>query len=64
MQSEIMKKQEEAKDIANKLLNLDKRDISTCHLEWLEREIMKILEEKCKLDRENTNYKKSFSSSG
>ena len=60
----MMKKQEEAKDIANKLLNLDKRDISTCHFEWLEREIMKILEEKCRIDRENANYKKSVSKSG
>jgi len=64
MQSEMMGKQEEAKDIANKLLNLDKRDISTCHLEWLEREIMKILEEKCRLDKENAHHKKSVSKSG
>lgn len=57
-----MEGETEAKDIANKLLTLDNVQVSNCHMEWLEREIMKILEEKCKMEQKRQRYVKKSAS--
>lgn len=45
----------EAKSVVDNIFNIEKNEQNNCHYEWLIREVMKVLNEKCKIAEERSN---------
>lgn len=47
----------EAVDVVNNIFKIEKNESNDCHYEWLIREVIKILDEKCRLEKERVTRK-------